>query len=162
MQRWFPVILVLSVLGCASDRQPSYVFSAPLPHPEEWTQVYPADRDRGALKYLLLNDVTDARIAFHSHSSLYRDPASVAGELKVRFAQDGYSPTDVAEPVRGGPASFRIRRDDRGVSGKVVVFKPEGVSRCIVAVGLWPSRFDARAVADMDLVMAHLRAWPED
>lgn len=156
MKRSLAFLVVLFAFGCAPSL-PSYSFSAPLPRVEEWTRIYPASRDRGPLKFLLANDATGAHIGFLSDPSFYRPPASLAGELKVRFAQAGFEPSDIVEPFPPGRrASFRISGARRGIMGKIVVFRPEGFRECVVAVGHWPTENDDRALDDMDAIMADI------
>ncbi|MEY4744843.1 MAG: hypothetical protein RL272_788 [Candidatus Parcubacteria bacterium] len=157
---WLLFVTALLLAGCAAAEH-SYVFGVQFERPEEWTQVYPASRDTQPLKYLLMNDRTGGRIAFFSHSTFYRTPENVASELKVRFAQADFNPTEIVYGPDGRAASFRIAHPRTGMKGKVVVLRPTGIGRCIVAIGRWPAAADAQATADMDAVLKDIEIWTE-
>ncbi len=154
----FLVPLLLN--GCATAEK-SYIFDVHFERPEEWTQVYPAARDKNSLKYQLLNDSTGARMLFFSDSTFYRSPESMIGDIKVRFAQGDFHPADI---VYDGDrqASFTFEFPQRGLKGKVAVLRASGTDRRFVVIGRWPAEADVQATADMDAILKDLTIWAEN
>ena len=161
MKPWLLFLTITLLAGCATAEK-SYIFEVRFEHPEEWTKLYPATRDKASLKYLLTNDRTRSHISFFSDSTLYRSPESIIGDLKVRFAQGGFAPTEIVSDPAGQEASFLFEFPQRGMKGKVAVLRAPGTDRRFIVIGRWPAAQDTQARADMDAVLKDLTVWPEN
>ena len=159
--KWSFILISILLVGCVTVAEKSYIFEPRFAHPEEWTQTYPATRDKDVLKYELANARTGARIFFYSNSTFYRSPESLIGGIKVEFAQGDFHPSEI---VYDGEreASFTYEFPQRGMKGKVVVLRASGTDRRLVIIGRWPVAADAQATADMDAILKDIAIWPEN
>jgi hypothetical protein len=152
----FSALIVVVIAGCAARVPPSYSFSYPGIHKEEWTQTYPANRDYSSTKCVLRNERTGARMrliedAFHSPT-----PRDSALAYRHVLKRRGFEVDDEVKVSDAGHASFGIAHPGQGTKGKVVVTPLTTSGRCIVVIGEWPVENDAHARADADAVIRDL------